>query len=145
MPLAFWSLLLPGISSRLQQIWNLHLQFHITQKGIMYLGHLENNPSSIPVQINSITLGNIHSPVQLQQASSQSNQHLVMGGNSEAILELLTQLEKDIKKVDSAFQADFQTEIDYARKQLGRSKSPAEQLGNIGSLIKDVGINVLQM
>jgi hypothetical protein len=118
--------------------------FHITQSGIMYLESLETDVTAAPFQVqhNSITLGNVYSPIQLLQASSHSNQHQVVQQSPEAVIALLNKLENDIKQLDKAIQSDFQMEIDYAKKQLQRSKPVTQQLENIGKLMKDVGINV---
>jgi hypothetical protein len=118
-------------------------EFAITQRGIMYLESLDEEPL-IPVQINNNTIhvGDVSSPIQIQQNSSNSSQTQNIEISQAEFNEFANMLKKDIQHLGNEHKEEFNTEIEYAQKQLAKGKSISVQLKNIGGLIKDVGINV---
>ena len=118
-------------------------QFNITQRGVMYLESLEDEPfMPFQIQNNHINIGDINSPTQFQQGSDNSNQTQEIIYSQENINELFTLLKADFDKLSIDVREDLKSEIEYASKQLDKGKSVKTQLLNIGGLVKDVGINV---
>lgn len=103
------------------------------------MGH--EKPNSIPTINNTINVGNVNAPLQLQQNSNHSvqtqNNHLPKE-DMEHFFEIL---KKDIKQVDENIRKDFLMEIDYTLVQIERERDIKPQMLNIGELIKDVGVN----
>ena len=118
-------------------------QFNITQRGVRYLESLEDEPF-VPLQIQNyhISVGDINSPTQFQQGSDNSSQTQEINYSKENINQLFTLLKADFDKLSVEVREDLKSEIEYASKQLDKGKSVKTQLSNIGSLVKDVGINV---
>lgn len=118
-------------------------QCGITQRGIMYLENLDEEPQ-IPIQINNNTIhvSDVSSPIQIQQNSSNSSQTQNIEISQAEFTELIKLLRQDIETLRSDQKEEFNTEIDYAQKQLVKNKPVSPQLKNIGGLIKDIGINV---
>lgn len=118
-------------------------QFGITQKGIMYLESLDEEPK-IPIQINNNTIHvqDVSSPIQIQQNSNSSTQTQNIEISKDDFFELIKLLRQDLEKLRADEKEEFNTEIEYAQKQITKGKSISTQLKNIGGLIKDTGINV---
>ena len=118
-------------------------EFGITQRGIMYLESLDEEPQ-IPIQINNNTIhvGDVSSPLQIQQNSSNSSQTQNIEISQTDFNEFAKLLRLDIQNLEDGQKEDFNTEIEYAQKQLDKGKSITVQLKNIGGLIRDVGVNV---
>jgi rRNA maturation endonuclease Nob1 len=118
-------------------------QFNITQRGVIYLESLEEEPF-VPIQVqnNYITLRDINSPTQFQQGTKKSTQMQEIKQASEDIKELFNLVQADIKNLSINIQDEFKSEINYAVRQLEKGKDITTQLLNVGNLIKDVGINV---
>ncbi len=118
-------------------------EFAITQRGIMYLESLDEEPQ-IPIQINNHTIqvGDVSSPIQIQQNSNSSTQTQEIKISHTDFNEFTNLLRQDILNLSDNQKEEFNTEIEYAKKQLDKGKSISPQLKNVGGLIKDVGINV---
>ncbi|MEI6348178.1 MAG: hypothetical protein WCP69_09555 [Bacteroidota bacterium] len=90
----------------------------------------------------TLNIGDINAPTQFQLNSDNSSQSQEIYYNKEDIKELFELLKKDIEKINEEFKEEFQYEIESAIKQLNKGKDIRNRLFTIGSLIKEVGINL---
>jgi|GEM_PF-814268 len=91
---------------------------------------------------NTINIENLNSPTQFVQNSDNVQIVQNINNSNEEILNILSLIRKDLEKTKPEQKADFIAEIDYAERQIERKKDVKNTLLEIGSLIKDVGINV---
>ena len=92
------------------------------------------------VNNNTINVGNINSPTQFLQNSSNSTltQHNQVAQKNYT--EMFDLLRKDIQNIDEKIRQDFAMEMEYAVSQIERGRDIQPQLSNLGKLIKEVGI-----
>ena len=120
-------------------------RFNITFPGIKYLENLEEEEEEVetPMQNNNhINIGTVNAPVQLLQGSNHSTQTQNVHYSQENIHEFFSLLRADIVTLKAELQEDFNSEIEYAIKQQAKGKDVKQQLSNIVSLMKNIGINV---
>lgn len=91
---------------------------------------------------NTINIENLNAPTQFVQNSDNAQIVQNINNSNEEILNILSLIRKDLEKAKPEQKADLIAEIDYAERQIGRKKDAKNTLLEIGSLIKDVGINV---
>lgn len=103
----------------------------------------EMKPKPKEQQANiTMNIENINAPAQFQLNSDNSHQSQKISYSKENIQELFDVLKKDIEKLNSDSKEDFILEIEKALKQLKAGKDVKGRLLTIGSLIREVGINV---
>ncbi|MCW1149128.1 hypothetical protein [Flavobacterium lacisediminis] len=89
----------------------------------------------------TIKTGDINAPVQFQQSVNHSNQTQSFDYSAEQIQDFFKILKSDIVNLEEAKQEEFNTEIEYATRQLNKGKDISSQLTEIGSLIQNTGIS----
>ncbi|OJX49788.1 MAG: hypothetical protein BGO88_08510 [Flavobacterium sp. 38-13] len=94
------------------------------------------------VNNNTIQMGDIHAPIQFQQNSNNSIQNQSNHYHKDDIQKVFELLSKDIQNVNEKIREDFAMEMDYAVMQLNRGKDIKQQLLNLGTLMRDVGLGV---
>jgi len=92
--------------------------------------------------IKTIQFGDINAPTQIQVDSSHSQQTQSITYSKEDISELFSLIRADLEYVRSDFKEDLKNEIENAIRYLERGKDIKSRLLTIGSLVKDIGINV---
>ena len=103
---------------------------------------LESKEEKVNVGTYTISTGDVHAPIQIQQNSNHSTQKQTITYNPELIQDFFSILKKDIEKLDSSIREDFEMEMSYAVKQLQKENDIQPQLLNIGSLITNVGLPI---
>lgn len=125
----------------------LTMGFHLgnlTSRGIRYLERLEIEPTlSVPSKTNNITIHNGSGTVQIQNESNHSNQIQEINPTRQDMEKIFALIEKDIAHLPETEKQAFTVEMDYARKQMERGKSPKPQFLNIGELIQQYGPAVM--
>lgn len=92
--------------------------------------------------IYSISTGDVHAPIQIQQNSNHSSQKQKITYNPSDVKDFFSILKSDIEKLDASIREDFEMEMKYAVKQLEKENDIQPQLLNIGSLISNVGLPI---
>ncbi len=90
----------------------------------------------------TLKVENINAPTQFQVNSDNSSQTQQVSYTENNVREFFDELKKDIEVLNAELKDDFQIEIDNALKQLNKGNNINSRLLTIGSLIKEVGINV---
>lgn len=90
----------------------------------------------------TISTGDVHAPIQIQQNSNHSSQKQKITYNPSDVKDFFSILKNDIEKLDVSIREDFEMEMKYALKQLEKEKNIQPQLLNIGSLISNVGLPI---
>lgn len=111
----------------------------VTQKGLNYLRKIERE-HQIESSIN-LNVGN-NSNVLFQNKTTHSVQMQNINIVKEDVHKLFELIKKDLKELNDEQSEDLKLEIQNAIKQLEKGKNINSRLLTIGSLIKDIGINV---
>lgn len=91
---------------------------------------------------NNIITGDINAPTQFQQNSKKSHQSQEVVYNRNDVKEILELIQKDIQNLGHDIREELSVEVDNALKYLEKGKDVSSRLKTIGSLIKDININV---
>ncbi|MGK9118261.1 hypothetical protein [Olivibacter jilunii] len=92
------------------------------------------------VNNNTINVGAVNAPIQIQQNSAGATQHQYNQYNKEDVHLLFDLLRKDIQNLDENIRKDFEMEMNYAIAQLEKGRDIKPQLSNLGASIKEIGI-----
>ncbi|SFB03251.1 hypothetical protein SAMN05660845_1419 [Flavobacterium swingsii] len=103
---------------------------------------IESKEEKPNVGTYTISTGDVHAPIQIQQNSNHSSQKQIITYNSSDVKDFFSILKNDIEKLDASIREDFEMEMKYAIKQLEKEKDIQPQLLNIGSLISNVGLPI---
>lgn len=103
---------------------------------------LESKEEKPNIETYSISTGDVHAPIQIQQNSNHSSQKQKISYNPSNIVDLFSILKNDIEKLDASIRGDFEMEMNYALKQLEKENNIEPQLLNIGSLISNIGLPI---
>ena len=103
---------------------------------------LESKEENTKVATYSISTGDVHAPIQIQQNSNYSSQKQQISYNASDVKDFFSILRHDIEKLDVSIREDFEMEMKYALKQLEKENDIKPQLLNIGSLISNVGLPI---
>lgn len=117
--------------------------FQFTDDGIEYVENLDELNSSYPLNFINVT-GDINGNLQIQQASTSSNQTQNVSINKTNFKEFYEALSKDLSNMDLSedLKEDILSELEYAKRQNSKDKNITQQMENIGCLLKEVGIGV---
>lgn len=94
------------------------------------------------VGMSKLQIGKINGPTQIQLNSNNSSQTQNITYTKKDIQEFMSLLKADIEKLPLEKQGEFETEIEYALKQIEKDKDISPQLKSIGSLIANVGLSM---
>ena len=118
----------------------------ITQRGIDYLEHLDEQPESATAfTSNVINISGVeNSAFQFQQGTEGSSQQQHAEISTNDFNKFCELIETDLKsaKITEAIKTEILEELEYAKKQHTRKRPIVEQLKNIGGFIKKIGIGV---
>jgi len=117
-------------------------QFYLKPEGIEYIENLDE--LSTGFSANFINVGDVKGNFQIQQNTDNSNQSQNISISKNDFLEFFQALKADIEQnVQNVEMAEeLLNELEYANKQVNKNRDITQQLEDIGTVIKTVGIGV---
>lgn len=107
-----------------------------------WLSSNKETNEKIVTTMNIINTGDINSPTQFQQNSTNSSQKQeveIKNANTKEFLEIL---KKEVSEMKSEISEELKLEINYAINQHNKGKDTSVQIQNITKLMKDIGIGI---
>ena len=117
-------------------------QFYLKPEGIEYIENLEEQ--SMEFSANVINVGDVSGNFQIQQNTENSYQTQNISFSKNDFSEFYKVLKADIEQniQNAEITEELLSELEYANRQVNKNRDIKQQLQDIGSVIKTVGIGV---